>query len=560
MSAAGNGESANAGVNISSHIDVSMDVVKRSPYDGLVESFAQSPVKVKVMRWTKLFITAGLIFTGHLPAAVQANAQREPASLAPASAAELQELLKVQNQQTAVRYSDHKPQRIPADAFDRLFLWNEIALDTTAIDHTPVSVGELRVFGEQFGPTRSSRAMAVVHIAMFEAVNAVTRKYHSYTHLAGAPYRHASIDDAIAEASHDALVAMYPSQAPRLDALLQSDLETLGGTAAARQAGTSLGKAAAASIVNLRKNDRSAIPEPAAGGPFTPIGGAGHWTPDPVSGLKLYLGAYWGKVTPFVLASSDQFRAPPPPALNSPAYTKVFEQAKTLGGDPRLGTVTTRAHAETLEGIFWSYDGTPSLCAPPRLYNQVARAIVLQHRMNDVSDAARMLALINTAMADAAISAWETKWYYQFWRPVTGIRSLDQGGNHTVKPDANWYPLGAQATNTRGPNFTPPFPAYVSGHATIGGALFQILRHYYPDASPFEFTSDEWNGLNKDASGSIRPLKPVYFSSFTEAEKQNADSRIWLGVHWQMDADQGVIEGHEVADWVWEHAFRPVAE
>ena len=171
-----------------------------------------------------------------------------------------------------------------------------------------------------------------------------------------------------------------------------------------------------------------------------------------------------------------------------------------------------------------------------------------------------MLGLINTAMADAAISAWETKWHYQYWRPVTAIRSGAQDGNSAVQPDPNWFPLGAQATNTRGPNFTPPFPAYVSGHATIGGALFQILRHYYPDASPFEFTSDEWNGLNKDASGATRPLRPLYFASFTEAERQNADSRIYLGVHWQFDADQGVFQGHEVADWVWAHAFQPVRD
>ena len=170
-----------------------------------------------------------------------------------------------------------------------------------------------------------------------------------------------------------------------------------------------------------------------------------------------------------------------------------------------------------------------------------------------------MMALINMAMADAAISAWETKWHYQYWRPVTAIRSTDQKGNPDVAPDPGWYPLGAQATNTRGPNFTPPFPSYVSGHSTIGGALFQILRHYYPDPTPFVFVSDEWNGLNRDVDGKIRPLIPLRFKSLSEAEGRNAESRVYLGVHWQFDEDQGTIEGNHIADWVWSHAMQPVS-
>ena len=194
----------------------------------------------------------------------------------------------------------------------------------------------------------------------------------------------------------------------------------------------------------------------------------------------------------------------------------------------------------------------------PGLYNQVARTIVLQNGMNGLPEAARMMALINTAMADAAIAAWDSKWYYQFWRPVTAIRSPDQGGNTHVTPDPSWYPLGGQATNTRGPNFTPPFPAYVSGHATIGGALFEIMRHFYPDATPFTFVSDEWNGMNTDSSGKLLPLHPLSFSSFSNAEYENAESRIYLGVHWQFDADQGIAMGHKVGDWVWDHSFQRV--
>ena len=491
-----------------------------------------------------------LAIAGHAYAA-------DPAGLSAQSSAELQKLLAVPRSQMAVVFANHQPPRAPSDTFDRLFMWNEVALDTTAIDHTPLQPGEIRVFGEQYGPTRSSRAMAIAHIAMFEAVNAIAQKDRSYAGVKPVT-GNVSLDYAIAQSMHDALVYLYPSQKERLDAILAIDASRIPGDKAGEEAGQALGKRAAAAIIKLRTNDGSQVPDPMVGGPFTPIGGVGHWKPDPISKLKIYLGAYWANVKPFTLASSSQFRAPPPPALTDKEYTKAFHQEENVGGDPRFGTPTGRSQEQTFMAKFWSYDGTPALCAPPRLYNQVARTIALQQGLSNVPEAARLLALINTAMADAAISAWDAKWYYQFWRPVTAIRSANQGGNTDVTADPDWYPLGGQATNTRGPNFTPPFPAYVSGHATIGGALFQIMRHYYPDSTKFTFISDEWNGMNTDAiSGKVRPLKPMTFKTFSEAEYQNAQSRVYLGVHWQFDADQGVAEGHKVADWVWANAFQP---
>jgi hypothetical protein len=486
-------------------------------------------------------------------------AQESP-TLTRANSAELQRLLQLQESATIVPFSKRTPPRIPADAFDRLFMWNEIALDTTAIDHTPVQPGEHRIFGEQYGPARASRAMAIIHISMFEAVNAILHHYESYTGLLQSRGADATLNYAIAQSAHDALVFLYPSQEERLDCIFQLDVSRIRGSVLQLEAGRSLGIAAAKSIIELRSGDGSEVPDPRVGGPYKTIGGIGHWSPDPISGLTIYLGVYWGEVKPFTLVSGDQFRAPAPPELTDPAYTDAFDQVKRLGGDPRLGTPTDRTERETLEGIFWAYDGTPGLCAPPRLYNQIARALVLEHGLNTLSEAARMLAMINTAMADAAIAAWETKWHYQYWRPVVAIRSLDQNGNRDVAPDPNWYPLGAPATNTRGPNFTPPFPAYVSGHAAIGGALFQILRHYYPDKTPFVFISDEWDGLNKGDDGKTRPLRPLRFHSLTEAENRNAESRIYLGIHWQFDADEGIVQGNQVADWVWGHAFRPIEQ
>src|SRR5262249_39280204 len=150
----------------------------------------------------------------------------------------------------------------------------------------------------------------------------------------------------------------------------------------------------------------------------------------------------------------------------------------------------------------WAYDGTPSLCAPPRLYNQITVKIAEQRHSNFV-ELARLLALVNTAMADAGIAIWESKYFYLFWRPITGIRESDVGTGPTKLGDANpathgdppFSPLGAPATNLQGPNFPPPFPAYPSGHAGFGGALFQTLRRFYgTDRIAFTFVSDELNG------------------------------------------------------------------
>jgi hypothetical protein len=129
-----------------------------------------------------------------------------------------------------------------------------------------------------------------------------------------------------------------------------------------------------------------------------------------------------------------------------------------------------------------------------------------------------------------------------------------------AESDPNFYPLGAPATNTAGPNFTPPFPACTSGHATFGGALFQMLRHFWPDETPFTFISDEFNDKNKDVNGNIMPLRRASFESFSDAERANAQSRIYLGIHWHSDAEEGIEQGDHVANYVFYRAFRPVRE
>lgn len=441
--------------------------------------------------------------------------------------------------------------------------WNQIAIDASGLDHTPVALGENRVFGEQLGPCRASRAMAIVHIAIFEVVNAIAGGYQSYTGLPRAGSG-TSMDAAIARAAHDTLIALFPSQKESFDELLAQDLAQIPD-GSAKTDGITLGRRAAKSILALRGADGSQHAEPRVGVDFITSNDPGKWRQDPISLIPLALGAHWGDVKPFVLLSSRQFRLPPPPAMDSPEYAAAFNEVRRVGGDGVI-TPTERTAEQTEIGLFWAYDGTPSLCAPPRLYNQITVQIADQMGSNTI-ELARLLALVNTAMADAGIASWESKFFYQCWRPITGIREADEGtgptgigdGNPGTVCDPTFSPLGAPASNLNGPNFTPPFPAYPSGHAAFGGALFQTLRRFYgTDNIPFTFVSDEFNGVTRDNSGHVRPLSPRSFSTLSQAEEENGQSRIYLGIHWAFDKTEGIAQGRRVADYVFKSAFKPV--
>jgi PAP2 superfamily len=437
---------------------------------------------------------------------------------------------------------------------DTLHRWNQIAIDASGFDHANAR--------EQLGPGRASRALAIVHIAMFDAVNAAMGGYESHTGVR-ARKGPLSIDAAISRAARDTLVELFPSQAASFTSYLAQDLAAIKDKKA-KTNGVLLGRAVAAAVLAARSGDGSEIPEPQVGTDHPTSDLPGRWRQDPISLIPLALGGHWAECIPFVVDDTSQFRCPPPPALNSPEYTAAFNEAKRLGGDGVI-TPTDRTPEQTFIGLFWAYDGTPSLCAPPRLYNQIAVQIADQARLSTIH-LARLLALVNVSMADAGMCSWESKYHWDYWRPITGIREADPGTGPTGAGDGNpdtlgdplFSPLGAPASNLSGPNFTPPFPAYPSGHATFGGALFQTLRRFFgTDDIEFTFISDEFNGVTKDNQGQPRPLIPRTFTSLSQAEEENGQSRIYLGIHWSFDKTEGIAQGRKIADYVYDNAFRP---
>jgi hypothetical protein len=370
-------------------------------------------------------------------------------------------------------------------------------------------------------PTEASRDMAMVQAAMYDAVSAVDRTYQPYAPLL--PARpNTSEPAAAAVAGHDVLVNLFPSQQPRFDNALNASLVAVSD-GSSKAAGISLGHAAANQMIDLRSHDGSTTVVP-----YTPGTSPGQWRPTPPD-YSPAVSPGWGQVTPFALSSDSQFRPPPPPSLNSPEYAAILNEVRTLGAV----NSSVRTPDQTRAGMFWGYDRA-GVGPPNILYNQIAQTIAVMQG-NTLEQNARLFALLNIAQADAAIAAWDAKYTYNFWRPITAIQQIDP----------TWQPLGAPGGGAR-PNFTPAFPAYISGHSTFGAAVFTILADFYgTDAIKFTIGSDELPGVFRT------------YNSFSQAAAENGMSRIYLGIHWQFDNTFGLATGSQIGDLVFNTRLRP---
>jgi PAP2 superfamily len=475
------------------------------------------------------------------------------------------------HRQRANNLRDKRAMRRTSGTLDRLLAWNEVMNDANALDHTPSS----GFAGDQQGPTRNARAFAIVSIAVFDAVNSFDRRFNSYSTIAAAP-RNASQDAAIAQAAFTTLNALHPRQSVRLAQIFSSDISSIRGSAASIAAGRAVGLAAANAILADRATDGAG---PAGTSTVVPFGAGGavgdgtvdvrgnginsgqtaapNWTPDPV-GLPrgVALGSNWGSLRPFVLTTGNQFRIPNYPTPGSARFTRAFNDVAAEGADPSVPGSTNSASDQFI-GNYWGYDGAALLGTPPRLYNQITVKIANGEGLRRVDEYARLLALVNTTMGDSGIAAWDSKYFHNYWRPVTGVRRGAEDGDPATTGNPTWRPFGASVINASvAEAFTPPFPAYPSGHATFGAAMAQSIASIFGNNTRFTFVSDEYNGTGVDPKGDPRPLVPVRYRTLLEAQQENGRSRIFNGVHWEPDDTEGQVLGTNIVRYTLANAFQ----
>jgi membrane-associated phospholipid phosphatase len=421
---------------------------------------------------------------------------------------------------------------------DIILYWNAVALEANRISHTVPG-------GEQTGPTLSSRALAIVHLAIHDAYFGVKAGlYEPYCPLpSGSPNPGTNAEAAVSAAASTTLCALYPSQRLLFEqAFNGADIPTAGAAQSGR-----FGRAVGDHII-----DRLAIKagEPGAGDRgYSASFAYGRHREDPDNPGQGFHAPFYGATAARIAVSKNhELDEPPYPDTNPTAYERALVEVIEKGGAPTLRS-TERTPEETLVGTYWAYDGASMLGTPPRLYNQMIRKIVMERKDPPESNA-RLFALVNAAMGDAGILAWREKYRHDLWRPVLGVRehvrslgpTADPGKIIAVPCDPFWLPFGAPRTNEAKKSFTPPFPAYPSGHATFGAAAFQMVRLHFgetgqtPDGVAFDFVSDELNGSSIDMNGTVRTRHERHFNSLWEAIFENAVSRVYLGVHWHFDA------------------------
>ncbi|GAA4462152.1 hypothetical protein GCM10023189_38490 [Nibrella saemangeumensis] len=467
---------------------------------------------------------------------------------------------------------------------DCILFWNEVALEANRVSHTNGKK-------EQTGPTLSSRALAIVHLAMYEAYARIVNDPQLPPYIPAAvpiipPAPGASAQAAVATAAHATLSRLYDSQKPFFDQKHLQAVEAAALQGPGLAEGHAFGMQIAQYILNDRKDDPSASDD---GYAFSVARGAHR--PDPDNSDQGFHAPFYGALSKG-FSITDRFELAPPP-YNAPDYLRALREVRGRGIAPNLmGTlpnnIPPRITDQTLIGLYWGYDGAAGLGTPPRLYNQIIR-VVANDRGNSEAQNARLFTLVNVAMADAGILAWDQKYIHNFWRPVVGIREHDQSMGWETVPqnnvdndcDSSWLPLGAPATNAmnknfittqqttptfpfnqvivgRSKNFTPNFPAYPSGHATFGAAALHMARLFYGPGpgginnggvavgdrnadqlfNSLSFVSEELNGVNQDNEGTVRPRHVRNFPNggLWQMIEENGRSRVYLGVHWVFDA------------------------
>lgn len=396
-----------------------------------------------------------------------------------------------------------------AAASDAVVLhWNEIAVE---------AVGDIP-------PFPATRAMAIVQVAVFEAVNAITRRYQPYLGtVIGSPG--ASEEAAAIVAAHDTLVSLFPAQQSFLDGKQTESLQAIPDDWAKDQ-GIAVGQAAAAAITADRANDGAQVPmfyTPTSAGPYA-------WQPTPscasapASGRGLFF--HWQSVKPFGVESSAQFRAQAPPALMTGRY------ANDLNEDEAVGDVSSTLRPPDRAAVAIFYAAQP----PHRGWNLVARELAAEHGTDAITRTARTLAIMNMSLSDAHITVFESKYYYTTWRPETAIARADEDGNPRTAPSTGYHPFVV----------TPCFPSYPSAHGAGGGAARAVLERAYGRKHHDITLTDP------KAPGMV-----LSYSDLRTITDDVADARVYGGIHFRYDQDAGQRMGVEIGHYNDEHRLLP---
>jgi len=389
-----------------------------------------------------------------------------------------------------------------------VLVWNDLTLRAIRYANVP--------------PPMAVRQMAVVHLAMFDTLNGIDRKYKPYL-VEREARGECSPQAAVSAAAHHVLRTLFPKSADVLDSHYNAILAGIQNSAA-KTNGIQWGKQVATEFLKLRQFDGAGQ---SAG--YSYADKPGYWNRTPPNYDKPLLPA-WGRMKPFALPSAESFRAPPPPALASSDWAVQYNQVKRIGAT----NSTTRTPEQREIALFWA-DG-PGTETPPGHWNKIAQQLARKRGFGLV-ETARLFAALNVAMADAGVVCWDAKYTYNWWRPITAIRAGANDGNPATEPDPKWTPL----------LITPPFPEHTSGHSTFSGAAAAVLRELAgSDEFQFVTTSDGLPGVVRR------------FRRFSDAAREAGMSRIYGGIHFAAANEHGLESGRKTGEYVARTLFVPI--
>ena len=376
-----------------------------------------------------------------------------------------------------------------------------------------IKVGEI-VVSAKMGPPPANRAMAIANTAVYEVVNAITKRYPAGAlKLDAAPG--ASVDAAVAAANRTALAKLLPSQQAAIDSAYQAALAKVPD-GSAKTSGIAAGEQAAAAVLAMRADDGAA-----AGETYRPQTAAGVYVPTVIPAAP-----HWPQRKPWLMSSASQFRPGPPPALTSALWARDFNEVKSLGGKSN----SRRTAEQTQIASFWE-------ATLPPIYNGIVLSVA-DVPGREVTQNARLFAAVAQAADDALLAVFDAKYHYSFWRPVTAIRNGDLDGNDGTDRDPAWLPLIA----------TPAHPSYASGHATVSGAARAVLeRAFGKDGHVITLTHP---------SPTLPPGYALNYTAWDEITDDVDDARVYGGIHFRFDQEKGAHQGRQVGKYILRNYLR----